>query len=297
MIGRESDSLLDRFAKSHAIDIGGLLETEREGIRCLLRCTDMLDADYVALPESVHVSDQIVGVMRHLLARCAEHVESAITACATASGAAPEVMARVAIESAVTIGFILLEPRSRLAAYFRYHVDEVDRQVSKWRSSIASLPPGARQLHRVACDRRGLANTNMRAFVDRLENDLLGSEPRVKWPSKIIHRFEALHDEITYRTIYARLCSDTHFDAEETLLYGMSNIQGPEAFERTAVEIVCFARLMVATSVCYYLKVVGAYATVYKMANTIHECEDCLATMEQVSAQLSEFVGAGPISG
>ena len=287
------DSFLDRFSKQHSVLLDALPEPERLGIYYTLRCQDALDADIAALSADVLSSDVVVGVARQLLARCAEHVEGALAAFATSSGASAELTARVAIESAVTIRFILRDPHQRLAAYFRHHVDDVDKQVRHWRKVAASQRGDAQRIHEAACDQREAANRAMRSFVDRLEHELLGSRPPKQWPAQVSERFRELDDEVTYRTVYARLCSETHFDAEETLRYGLGQLGGDELLERMALETIGFTSLMISIAVTYFLHAALDYASRYSMEGTVHECQAALHAMRRISQVLSEHVDGG----
>src|SRR5262249_29507328 len=157
-------------------------------------------------------SDPAVGVLWHLLCRCAEMARGAIVAFATVSGSATEVLSRATIERAIVVQFIVQDPRPRLAAYLRHHVDDVDRQIGQWHGVAKSLFGEDRVTHLAAAEQRALANQGMRTLVNRLENELLGEGDREKWPSRIADLFEAVQDGVTYRTVYARLCSEIHFD-------------------------------------------------------------------------------------
>jgi hypothetical protein len=287
------DSCLERFSKQHSVVLDSLPEAERLGIYYTLRCQDAIDAGLAALSADVLSSDAVVGVARQLLARCAEHVEGALAAFATSSGASAELIARVAIESSVTIRFILRDPQPRLAAYFRHHVDDVDKQVRHWRNVAASLPGDAKVIPEAACDQRDAANRAMRSFVDRLEQELIGSRAPEKWPAQVSERFRALDDEVTYRTVYARLCSETHFDAEETLRYGLGQLGGDELLERMALETIGFTRLMISIAVTYFLHAALDYASRYSMNGTMRECQAALHAMRRISEVLSEHVDGG----
>lgn len=287
------DSFLDRFSRQHSVLLDALPEAERHGIYHTLRCQDVLDADLATLSADVLSSDAVIGVVRQLLARCAEHVEGALAAFATSSGASAELISRVAIESAVTIRFILRDPHPRLAAYLRHYVDDVDKQVRHWRKVAGSLPGDTQLVHEAACDQREASNRAMRSFVDRLEQELLGSRPPEKWPAQVSERFRELDDEVTYRTVYARLCSETHFDAEETLRYGLGQLGGDELLERMALETIGFTRLMVSIAVSYYLHAAIDYASRYNMRAAVRECQAGLDVMRRISEVLSEHIDVG----
>lgn len=288
---------LARFATEHAIDLRNLLDAERDEVRWMVRSTDVLDRAYGSLPDQVLASDPAVGVLWHLLARSAEMAAGAVVAFAAESGSAAEVLSRAAIERAVSICFIVQNPRPRLAAYFRHHVDDVDRQIAQWKRVAMSMTDDGRQVHLDACDHRVTANRQMRSLVDRLETEMIGSNPREKWPSKITERFEGLQDSITYRTMYARLCSETHFDAEETLRYIVGKLAGDVLMRRMALETIGFTRLAVGMGVGYHLRAVLAYADRYDMAEVVRECGEGVASIDRWVEELSRHVGGIPTAG
>ena len=131
----------------------------------------------------------------------------------------------------------------------------------------------------------------MRGFVDRLERETSEIDLREQWPSKIADRFAGSEDSATYRTVYVRLCSETHFDAEETLRYILAKVGGDALMRRMALETIGFTRLVIAIAVAYHLRAVWAYADHYQMVNTALECGTGVACIERWSEQLSEHVG------
>jgi hypothetical protein len=287
----EVDPILARFADAHAIDVRDLPEAESDAVRWVLKCADAVDHAYAALPEHVLEVDVSAGVLWHLLARSDEMTMGAIVALAAKSGSAAEVLSRAAIERAIAVRFILLDPGRHLAAYFRHHVDDVDAQISKWRSASESLNVSNRRLQVEACDQRAEANRHMRTFVERLETDLVGASQPVKWPSRIIERFERLDDGVTYRTMYARLCSETHFDAEETLRYILGKVSDDSLMERMALETIGFTRLAVAMAVVYHLRAMCAYTTRYEMQEAAELCRLGVERLDRWVEDLSKHVG------
>jgi hypothetical protein len=81
-----------------------------------------------------------------------------------------------------------------LAAYFRHYVDDVDKQVRHWRKVAASLSGDAHRIPEAACDQREATKRAMHSFVDRLEQELLGSRSPEKWPAQVSERFRELDD-------------------------------------------------------------------------------------------------------
>lgn len=77
---------------------------------------------------------------------------------------------------------------------------------------------------------------------------------KVPWPS-IADRFKALNLEVNYRTIYTRLCAETHSDPEETLRYYIGKVSGdPQLLGRMAVETIAYSRFMYHCALLFFLR-------------------------------------------
>ncbi len=87
-----------------------------------------------------------------------------------------------------------------------------------------------------------------------------------RWPD-IATRFKAIGEEISYRTTYARLCSQTHADAEDTITYIVYKCSGGDArIDQMAAETIAFSELMVVYGVYFYLLAVKALADTFGLS-------------------------------
>ena len=158
--------------------------------------------------------DPAVALLLNMLDRNFEHAEASIVAFVSGCTASAEVVARAAVESSVNIIYILSGDRpSRLLAYFHHYLDGVDRQVKNWQRQAAGLHPDDASIHQAGIDQRLVANNDLRRFVvEAFEG--VRKEP---WPKSIEERFLQIDEGLSYRTFYARMSSEVHADAEETL--------------------------------------------------------------------------------
>jgi hypothetical protein len=87
------------------------------------------------------------------------------------------------------------------------------------------------------------------------------------WPN-IADRFRDIGEESGYRTVYARLCSQSHGDAEETLRYFIGVSSGNQKLiEKMSIETTEFSRLMVFLAASFFLSAVGKYAVTFEMTD------------------------------
>jgi hypothetical protein len=283
------------FARDHAFDIHALPVEERDAIRCVIDCHDAVNEGYARLPQAVLEQDAGVGLLWQLYERCTEQVQGALVAMATACPASSEVLARVSLEATVTIRYILGDRNPRLASYLVDHVVLAERQERQWRKAAEQLQGEEKSVHLAACDYRMHGVAAMKSFVGMLTAQLVPSGGVPSWPN-ISSRFELIGDNLSYRTFYARLCTATHFDAEETLRYVIGKATSPEMFEKFAVETVMFSRFVLAEAVRAYAETGKEYATSYSMGAAIETCRSAEGRMRLHSLNLSQHVGGIEIS-
>jgi hypothetical protein len=165
--------------------------------------------------DDIQLSDPTVGVLLTMLHHNFEHVEAAILAIVTGHGSSAEVVARASNEASITILYILAgDSMDRLRAHFDDYFSTVDGQVRKWEATIRDLPDSEQAIHLEFANRRRAANTLIRTRIAQMFG-----EPREHWPKKISDRFGEVGLALDYRTVYARMSSETHADAEETVRY------------------------------------------------------------------------------
>ena len=197
-----------------------------------------------------------------MLHRNFEKVEAAVVAFVTGSGAAAEVVARASIELSINILYILAGDRApRLIAYFVDYLDDVDKQVARWRKEQTGLPSHAAMIRSRGAERRSAANASLRAFV----RSMMGNT-RERWPSKIVERFAGLGESMTYRTFYARMSSETHGDAEESLRYVFGRVHtDSKVMEALALGTAWTTRLYVYCATSLFIQVSIRYAESYSL--------------------------------
>ena len=143
------------------------------------------------------------------------------------------------IEATVTIRYILRDRNGHLASFLQNHVKEAERQEKEWRKDAEQLEESAKATHLDACEYRRQGIAAIKQYVDMINSRLVPSAIVPAWPN-ISLRFRAIGEGIEYRTVYARLCAEPHFDAEEMLRYFIETVNGAEYLERMGVETVCF---------------------------------------------------------
>ena len=275
------------FVRRHGLEATPAVGREEAVIRLINVVVRSVMMDYGGLDDAAF-ADPAIGVIFKMLERNFEHVEAAIVAVATHSRGSAEVIARAAIESSVNILYILAGNRGpRMHAYLDYYFSEVDRQVKNWREAIKSIPPSETAAHEQGAQRRQDANNVMRDRVGQL-----GLPPKEIWPRKIEQRFQLLGLGIDYRTIYTRLGSESHADAEEIIrellgkVYGDINIH--QSIKNETLE---YTRFMIYISASYFIKACIHYADRYSLPN-VQPLRDALTELETSLLAISSQVGA-----
>lgn len=207
------------------------------------------DSDLAARPAA--------GPLLNLLHRAWEHVEASLVAFVTDSGASAEVVARTALELSASILYILAsDPHRRLIAFFRDYLRETADQARKWEQAASGLPERERKNHLSGIARRRAGIDALSSLVDRISQEMHHASPTAPdetWP-KVALRFVEIGEASTHRTAYARMCSQAHGDAEETLRYIIGVTQDSKLFDTMALETAIFSRFMVYFAVMFFLK-------------------------------------------
>ncbi len=286
-----SQELVSTFARHHAVDIRGLPVEERDAIYCACDCQNAISEGYAQLPSTLLDHDPAVGVLWQLYERCTDQVHGALVAMATSCAASSEVLARVALEAAITIRYILGDRNPRLAAYFQNYIVQTDRQVNQWLKAAEQLKGIEKTINIDACQYRKQYLSVIRQFVDTINSRLVASGIVPSWPN-IASRFEALGEAVRYRTFYGRLCTETHFDAEETLRYVIASPTSAEHFEKMATETAMFSRFCLLEAVRSYAEAGKEFAASYNMVAAIEACASAEKLMKRHALNLSRYIGA-----
>lgn len=281
-------ALMRDFAERHHLTLTDLVHREKVGIKstsaAFLLVNQSAQLDHRAL------SDPSVGLLLNLLHRNFEHVEAAITAFVSGCGPSAEVVARASVESSVNILYILAgEPVARLRAYFDCHLEEVDAQVRKWKAQLTELNENEAAMHQAAADQRLAASAEVRRVVD----GVFGSA-RERWAKSINERFKCIGESLGYRTFYARMSSEAHGDAEETLRYFIGRMQSDETvLDAMALETVWTTRLYIYYAVSFFLRASLMYARTYALSKIENQLKSEIGAVERELVAISEHVGVG----
>ncbi|MGT2502685.1 DUF5677 domain-containing protein [Bradyrhizobium guangxiense] len=254
--------MLSDFAARHGLGLGAVVEREKLAIHAAVMANASVTAAYSKLSDA-ELSDPAVGLLLNMLHRSCELAEAAIVAFVTGSGSASEVVSRACVESSANIAFILAgNTTGRLLAYFDHYFRSVDRQVKAWRKESSALSGADAQIHDASAARRQKANDTLRDFV----NQAFGTQHLEQWPSSIEKRFSELGQGLAYRTFYARMSSEAHGDAEETIRYFVGRLQSQEVFEAMALETVWNSRLFLYYAVASFLDASLLYCRRYSLS-------------------------------
>jgi hypothetical protein len=280
--------LLSDFSERHQLRFTELVKREKVAIQSLSIANILLNQGYSQLDE-LALTDPAVGLLLNLLHRNFEHVDASIVALVSGSASSAEIIARAGVESSVNIMYILAGDRAaRLLAYFNHYLEGVDRQVEKWRVLVDQLGPDEAKIHHLAIDQRRIANTALRRVVHAL-----GIRSLERWPPLIEQRFEAIGDSMAYRTFYARMSSEVHADAEETLRYFVGEVADNGSFlEAMALESAWTSRFYIYFAVCFLLRATLAYTRSYSLLTVETRLKKELADVKLELIAISAHVGA-----
>ncbi len=160
------------------------------------------------------------------------------------------------------------QPESRLFAFFESYVEGENKRLRKWLQSVQTLSDPEKAEHVCAIEHRRTGVAAISDVLGKLRNDLASANVPLTaevWPN-VATRFEAIGDAQGYRTLYSRMSSQVHSDAEETIRYFIGRISNDEKLrERMAVETIWFSRFMLYFAVRYFLRATSAYSKCYGM--------------------------------
>ena len=208
----------------------------------------------------------------------------------TGSGSASEVVSRACVESSANIAFILAgNTTGRLLAYFDHYFRSVDRQVKAWRKEGSALSGADAQIHDASAARRQEANDILRDFVKQA----FGTQHLEQWPSSVEKRFSELGKGLSYRTFYARMSSEAHGDAEETIRYFVGRLQSQEVFEAMALETVWNSRVFLYYGVASFLDASLLYCRRYGLSKAGVDIARLRADVERELGEIAKHTGSG----
>jgi hypothetical protein len=244
------------------------------------------------------VQEAMSGLLLTLLRRAFQHAESAVVVFVTTGTSAAEILGRGAIELCASIIYILGGNRAeRLVAYFEHYLGELERNLRKWQTAVQGEADHDRAVHLRAIHYRQEYLRMMRGVVSDLRNACGENEHHAAWPT-IAQRFQAIGREVDYRTIYARLSSQVHSDAEDVLSDLVFRCVGDEAMrEKATGEAYQFSRMIVVTSARWCVLAAGSYGAGFILPEVPTHLQAALEELDQELQHISTLVGAPDLSG
>jgi hypothetical protein len=239
----------------------------RELLAAFLAGRDGLTKSLATVPDSVIDKEPSFGLLYQLSERASEHIAGAIACFATKNAASAEVVARAAFETCVNIRFMLLGDRnSRVVAWIRDYVHSDRKQIDQWEKSLAGVAEEERRFSIPRIVARRKVHELRTKWLQSAEAEFAQFGPLnldEPWP-KIIGRFEQIGEAVAYRTVYARLSSQTHADAEDTLNYIV--FSGDQALHaQMAQETTAFSQYLIAHSAYFYLLTMAGFSKIFQV--------------------------------
>jgi hypothetical protein len=292
------ESIIEGFVNRHFLRRTELLEAEGATIYWVDVTNILIHEAYSSLPNQVLVSEPTIGILLNMLDRIFQHVDGALLSFVTGAPASSEVSARAALEAAVNVLYILSgDTVLRVEAYINNYFDNVDKQIKLWHETTSHMTYEKAKVHLKAIENRHKANNEMKKIFSHANaqmKELKGVTGTENWPSRIVNRFEALGLSDTYRTVYARLSSEAHNDAEETLRYVLavlSNNQGLK--ESMGIETLNFSKMMIYYAASYYVRTAITYAEVFQMPNILKHLMQGHTIIQNQLENISKLIGSG----
>jgi len=259
----------EAFLEQHSLRGSPAIEDERNVIHWSREAVTAVNGGYGQLSEPQFLQWPAVGLLLNLLHRAFEHLDAAIVNFTTGSAISSEGLSRATVELAVSIRYILAgQPETRVAAFLAHYVDVEERRLRHWQEEVASLSEPARHVHHQEIERRRTWVVATGDLVKRLRQEFTtcGAPPLAEtWPN-IGERFRAIGESVSYRTFYARMSSQVHSDAEETIRYLVARV-GDDAMlaQRMAAETIWFSRLGLYFAAQCFLSASEDYCRCYYM--------------------------------
>jgi len=109
-----------------------------------------------------------------------------------------------------------------------------------------------------------------------------------RWPN-IADRFESIGESVSYRTTYARLSSQTHADAEDTINYIVFQCIGDEELSgQMGKETIAFSEYLIAYGIYFYLLAMKQLCEAFSLqaAKALEDgIGEAVARMQEINAE------------
>lgn len=284
-------SWVDQFAEYHGFSMPQWWQHGESLVTAVLESKNSVDKDFGNVDDFILNSEPSLGVLFHMCGRVYEHVAAAMVCFATSNGASAEILARVAMEASVNVRYILIQDRnSMFLAWLRSYLQEDERQVEKWVKEAEHSNAGDIEIHidRIASRRK--VKLLRSQFVKVLEHEFREYstiDDSLKFAKNISDRFTAVGEQFAYRVAYARLSSQTHMDAEDTINYMVAKLSGNQRqMEQMGLETVAFSDYMIHLGSHFYLKMLKEFVTTFDLLESAQVIE---SSERQIVDQMSDI--------
>ncbi len=214
-------------------------------------------------------SAQEAQILHDMFERAFEHTLCAANCLKRGHAASSEALCRVSLEASITLSYVSLNDLiPTITTYFGDYLKSEEEQNRKWRNSIdlSTFDSRVKSAHYTELSKKEWAIETYEKILNKwlLSINAEPLEKSKKFPN-IYDRFEKIGKELSYRTVYAALCSQSHADAEDIINFLVarlipSNSTEMEKYqENLKRENVWFSAFMVIIAVREFVEASGMY--------------------------------------
>lgn len=239
------------------------------------------------------------------LERVFEHAEASVIALGTGSFATAEVIARVTVEAAINVRYILKgHPFERLLDYFSDYIKSEREKVDKWQNILRTLDEDERKISLDKILQKTAAldgyEEKLRQVAEKIHPPVDGQpviyQPQ-RWPNAF-DRFVAVGDAHAYRTVYSALSSQVHNVAEDLLNRFILEVHKDANLIQAQLDgNEKFARMATYNAITMALEAARTFAQHMGLQNADEELASGEAEMETASAIAAaqlQLIGVNP---
>lgn len=265
---------LERYGLSSNIDI----EQEEDAIYWLEK-TSLLIAQSSTSNDKL-LLDPSWGIIQVMLDSAYQHIAGSLILFVMKLKSSCEALSRVAFESSVNVLYVLNDSNrmERILHHFSSYVAGERKQNQNWAESIANLNAQDQILQKRGIEQKSEYLDMVENFLSGVANELGLLYPPQKLPKNTYDKFEKLGRKTAYRTLYAAMSSQIHNDAEDLLasflLSAFNYIDEEQRLEfrrKLTKETENFSRLMLYSSLQYYLEACLKYCEVFELDDVVHD--------------------------
>jgi hypothetical protein len=240
-----------------------------EAIYTLETAFEIANKDF--LENSEIIKDKAVwSIVYDVYTRGYDYTAAALSLFIISHIASAESLCRTSVEASVNLYYMSVgNDVENVISYFKHHIRTERDQNKKWLEAVKVSD----KLEEYKLYHINLI-TNKEKSLDAYEETLRQSFSVInvdydtfdkKWPNTF-DRFKKIDKEITYRTLYAALCSQSHNDAEDSLNNLMKRIVPIQGIEKgVEAEKYIFSLDMVLTSIQLWIEATVMFLAKYEI--------------------------------